>query len=133
YVVVDRFQMGPDFLRELGKVRGLPLTFNGQSQLFVTNATYRSNASRKAEEQKAGFWTELFANWFGILPFLTNILPPSFNPLELYDPVTYLKTPFLFPSTIDHALELPIGNIRSYGISGGASLAVDTAGRSARS
>ncbi|WP_141736475.1 hypothetical protein [Oligoflexus tunisiensis] len=133
YVVVDRFQMGPDFLRELGKVRGLPLTFNGQSQLFVTNATYRSDASRKAEEQKAGFWTELFANWFGILPFLTNILPPSFNPLELYDPITYLKTPFLFPSTIDHALELPIGNIRSYGISGGASLAVDTAGRTARS
>jgi hypothetical protein len=133
YVVVDRFQIGPDFLRELGKVRGLPLTFNGQSQLFVTNATYRSDASRKADEQKSGFWRELFANWFGILPFLTNILPPSFNPLELYDPVTYLKTPFLFPSTIDHALELPIGNIRSYGISGGASLAIDTAGRSARS
>jgi hypothetical protein len=133
YVVVDRFQLGPDFLRELGKVRGLPLTFNGQSQLFVTNATYRSEASRKAEEQKAGYWTELFANWIGILPFLTNILPPSFNPLELYDPVTYLSTPFLFPSTIEHALELPVGNIRSYGISGGASLAIDTAGRSAKS
>ncbi|MDQ3231185.1 MAG: hypothetical protein M3Q07_05135, partial [Pseudobdellovibrionaceae bacterium] len=111
---------------------GLPLTFNGHSQLFVTNATYRSEASRKSEEQKAGFWTELFANWFGLLPLLTNILPPSFNPLELYDPVTYLRTPFLFPSTIEHVLELPIGNIRSYGISGGASLAVDTAGRSAK-
>jgi hypothetical protein len=133
YVVVDRFQLGPDFLRELGQVRGLPLTFNGQSQLFVTNATYRSEASRKAEEQKSGYWTELFANWLGILPFLTNILPPSFNPLELYDPVTYLKTPFLFPSSIEHALELPIGNIRSYGISGGASLAIDTAGRTAKS
>lgn len=133
YVVVDRFQLGPDFLRELGRVRGLPLTFNGQSQLFVTNATYRSEASRKAEEQKAGFWTELFANWFGGLPFLTTILPPSFNPLELYDPVTYLSTPFLFPSTIDHALELPVGNIRSYGISGGASLGIDTAGRTAKS
>lgn len=133
YVVIDRFQLGPDFLRELGKLRGLPLTFTGQGQLFVTNATYRSDAKRKADEEKSGYWSEFFANWLGILPFLSNILPPSFNPLELYDPVTYLETPFLFPSTIDDALQLPVGNIRSYGISGGTGLSINTAGRSAKS
>ncbi len=133
YVVVDRFQVGPDFLKNIGNIRGLPLTFNGNSQLFITNANYRSDAQRKAEGERQGFWRDLLANWLGILPLLSNVLPPSFNPQELYDPVTYLQTPFLFPSSTEEALELPIGNVRSYGVSGGASLSIDMVGRSARS
>ncbi|MCX6130513.1 MAG: hypothetical protein NTX25_15805, partial [Proteobacteria bacterium] len=133
YVVVDRFQLGPGFLKNLGEIRGLPLTFSAQGRLFITNASHRSDAQRKSETQKNGFWPNLVANWLGLLPLMSYLLPPSFNPEELYDPVSYLSTPFLFPTNIEEALKLPLGNVRSYGLSGNATFTLDTAGRAAKS
>lgn len=130
YVVIDHFRFGPDFFREVGKVRGLPISVQNQSNVFLTNVTYRSDALRKSESQQVGRWRELANNWFGALPFLTGILPPSFNPEELYDPISYLQTPFLFPSDSDESLEMPIGNVRSYGIAGSTGPGLDLVGRS---
>lgn len=130
YVVVDRFELGPDFLKDLGKIKGLPLTLSNQTHLFITNATHRSDALRKAESQKNPYWRELLNNWLGLIPLLTGILPPSFNPEELYDPVRYLQTPFLFPRDVSEALEMPLGTVRSYGLSGTTQLSIDLKGRS---
>lgn len=130
YVVVDRFELGPDFLKDLGKIRGLPLTLTNQTNLFITNATHRSDALRKAESQKNSYWRELLNNWLGLIPLLTGILPPSFNPEELYDPVRYLQTPFLFPQDVGEALEMPLGTVRSYGLSGTTQFGIDLKGRS---
>ncbi len=129
YVVFDRFRIGPEILKGLGKIRGLPLTFRDQNKLFLTNVSYRSDAQRKANSQTRSGWRELANNWFGGLPLLTRILPPSFNPEELYDPISYLETPFLFPKNSDQALAMPLGTVRSYGLSGSAGLAIDVAGK----
>lgn len=132
YVVVDNFRFGPDFFKEIGKIGGLPLGLQNQSSFFITNVTYRSDALRKAESEQVGYWRELVNNWFGFLPFLANILPPSFNPEELYDPIGYLQTPFLFPANANDTLQMPIGNVRSYGISGSTGPIIDLVGRSVK-
>jgi hypothetical protein len=129
YVVTDTFRLGPNFLKELGKIRGLPVTFQNQTQLFITNTSLRSDALRRAEADRNPFWRELLSNWFGALPLLTRVLPPSFNPEELHDPVGYLQTPFLFPRNVEEALAMPIGTVRSYGLAGTTSLAIDLKGR----
>lgn len=129
YVVFDRFRIGPEILKDLGKLRGLPLTFRNQNKLFLTNVSYRSDAQRKASGQQRSGWREFANNWFGTLPFLTRILPPSFNPEELYDPISYLKTPFLFPKNSEQALQMPLGTVRSYGLSGSAGPSIDLTGK----
>jgi hypothetical protein len=132
YVVYDRFRIGPDMLKPLGQIRALPLTFRNQNNLFLTNVSYRSDAQRKANSQTRSGWREFANNWFGLVPFLTRILPPSFNPEELYDPISYLGTPFLFPNDYKQALEMPLGTVRSYGLSGSAGVSIDTAGKVAK-
>jgi hypothetical protein len=128
YVVFDRFRIGPEILKDIGNLQGLPLTFRNQNKLFLTNVSYRSDAQRKANSQTRSGWREWANNWFGGLPLLTRILPPSFNPEELYDPISYLGTPFLFPKNSEQALQMPLGTVRSYGLSGSAGPSVDIAG-----
>lgn len=132
YVVFDRFRIGPEILQDLGAIKALPVTFRNQNKLFLTNVSYRSDAQRKANNQTRSGWREFANNWFGGLPLLTRILPPSFNPEELYDPISYLGTPWLFPKDYKQALEMPLGTVRSYGLSGSAGVGIDTAGRIAR-
>lgn len=128
YVVFDRFRIGPEILKDIGNLQGLPLTFRNQNKLFLTNVSYRSDAQRKANSQTRSGWREWANNWFGGLPLLTRILPPSFNPEELYDPISYLGTPFLFPKNSEQALQMPLGTVRSYGLSGSVGPSVDIAG-----
>lgn len=128
YVVVDKFRLGPDFLKDLGKIRGLPLTFSNQTHVFITNATLRSDAQRKSEGERHGYWRELLNNWLGLIPLLSSVLPPSFNPEELYDPAGYLATPFLFPRDVKEALDMPLGTVRAYGLSGITQFSVDLKG-----
>lgn len=132
YVVSDKFRIGPEILQDLGNLKGLPLTFRNQNKLFLTNVSYRSDAQRKASSQTKSGWRDLANNWFGTLPFLTRVLPPSFNPEELYDPISYLGTPFLFPKSYKEALAMPLGTVRSYGLSGSAGVSINTAGEIAR-
>lgn len=117
YVVVDRFAIGPDFLTPLTTLYRLPLNLGGQGQVNVLNIYLRTDGQRIAESKQVGFWRNMFNNWFGLLPIFTAILPPSFNPNELYDPVSELVTPSLFPMEDHIALEMPIGNVRSFAVS----------------
>lgn len=127
YVVVDRFSLGPRFLAPLTTMMGAPLNLGGDSNINVLDIYLRTDGMRLAEEQELGFWRRAANNWFGLLPILTNILPPSFNPNELYDPIRQLETPFQFPFTLNELGDMPIGSIRSYSFSGGINLTWDIA------
>ncbi|MGE0171329.1 MAG: hypothetical protein AB7T49_01025 [Oligoflexales bacterium] len=125
YVLVDRFSIGPKYLAPLTTIQNVPLNIGGEGAVNILHIYRRSDGMRLAESKELPFYRVLMNNWFGILPLLTNILPPSFNPNELYDPVTQLGTPFIFPFTPKDIQEMPIGSIRSYSISGGIQLSID--------
>jgi hypothetical protein len=125
YVIVDQFRLGPGYSRELASFADIPIRLGAESGLDVVNISHSSDANRAARHRTLPFWQAAVNNWFGLLPFLSRILPPSFNPLELYDPLKYLKTPFLFPRHADHARRMPVGDIRSIGISGGLAISAD--------
>lgn len=117
YVVVDRVGLGPRFGAPISSFYGLPITLGGQGTASVLDIYLRSDGQRYAEEVDIPVWRKWVNNWFGILPLLTAILPPSFNSNEMYDPLGELETPFLFPINSERALTMPVGNLRSYSIS----------------
>ncbi len=125
FIVVDKFQLGPEFEHTLSKVGTTPIKLGGDGKVVVTNIYHRSDPVRSFEKSQQPMLRYLASNWFGLLPVLSAILPPSFNATELYDPISYLLTPFLIPETPNQALKMPIGNIRSFGLTGGITVAGD--------
>ena len=125
YVVADRASFGPGFVQELGKVHGIPINFGSEAGVEVLDIYLTTDGKRVAEQQDLPWWRRTLNNWFGVLPILSAILPPSFNPNELYDPFHQLETPFSFPKSVDSFKRMPIGTIRSYSLSGGVHLGVD--------
>jgi hypothetical protein len=125
YVVADRFQMGPHHMRELTRLQRIPLNFKADVSATVLNIYPRTDPVRVAESAALPPWRALVNNWFGILPFLTRILPPSFNPNELYNPIEQLITPFIFPTEAALFPKMQVGSIRSYAISSGVSLPME--------
>ncbi|MCX6126509.1 MAG: hypothetical protein NTV34_17375, partial [Proteobacteria bacterium] len=75
---------------------------------------------------KLPFWRVAVNNWFGILPILETVLPPSFNANELYDPLRRIEAPFTFPMSKEAFEAMETGSIKSYAISGGINLGVET-------
>lgn len=121
-VIVDRFSMGPRYSKELKRIHKIPISLGVDGAINVFNIYHRSDGQRVAEEQDVGFFRYALNNWFGILPLLTAILPPSFNPNELYDPAAQIEAPFIFPLKTELFKRMPIGGIRSYSVSGGVHL-----------
>ena len=103
YIISDQFRLGPMYQKEINRISNVGIHLGSDSHIFVRNIYHRTNALRAYERHNLPLWRSIFNQWFGILPFLANILPPSFNQEELYDPITYLKTPFLAPYDIDSA------------------------------
>ncbi|SME89017.1 hypothetical protein [Pseudobacteriovorax antillogorgiicola] len=125
YIVTDQFRIGPKYQKEINRIGNIPINLGSDGYLFVRNIYHRTDAIRAFERRNLPLWRTLFNHWFGILPILANILPPSFNQEELYDPLTYLQTPLMIPSNSEQASKIPIGSIRQYGISGGINLSFD--------
>lgn len=125
YVVADRAGFGPGYTQELGRVHNIPVTFGSEGGVEVLDIYLTTDGKRVAEQEDLPFWRRTVNNWFGVLPILSAILPPSFNPNELYDPLHQLETPFIFPKSIDAFKRMPLGTIRSYGISGGVHVGID--------
>ena len=128
YVVVDRFSLGPEFGSQLTSVKGMPISIGADSKINILNIFLRNDAMRIAENEQAPLWRFALNNWFGALPLLSNILPPSFNPNEMYDPLGYIQTPFVFPFSASDLGKMPIGSIRSYSINSSIGLPVDFVG-----
>lgn len=127
YVIQDRFALGPDYTKELTKIDKIPVSLGTNGRVNVLDIYLRSDGMRLAEQAEQPWYESFVKNWFGLLPVLSTVLPPFFNPNEMYDPVNVIKTPFSFPVTIGGFRAMPIGSIRSYDISGGVSLPVEFA------
>ncbi len=124
YVVIDRFGIGPDYNRELYRYNGIPVNLGASQSSDVYDIYLRTDPMRITENKSLPFWRVALNNWFGALPLLEAILPPSFNPNEMYDPINLIETPFTFPLSVESAKAMDIGSIKSYSINGGINLGV---------
>ncbi|MBF0443034.1 MAG: hypothetical protein HQK54_14095, partial [Oligoflexales bacterium] len=125
YVVADRFSIGPSYLKPFAEIAELPINLGIDSKINILQMYMRSDGRRLANSHTLPLWRSLINNWFGLLPFITEILPPSFNPNELYDPLQQAKTPFIFPANKEIFEKMEIGSIISYSISGGIQIGLD--------
>jgi hypothetical protein len=124
-IIVDRFALGPRFMKGLFDIQKVPLRLSGDISTNVISVYPRADHIWINEDRDVPLWRRMANNWFGILPFLTRILPPSFNPNELYDPMRQLETPFIIPFSAEAAGKMDIGSIRSFSLSGGIYLGLD--------
>lgn len=127
YVVIDRFGLGPDYNREIYRYNDIPVMLGASQSTDVYDIYLRTDPMRITENKSLPFWRVALNNWFGVLPLLEAILPPSFNPNEMYDPLSRIETPFLFPMSVAAAETMDIGSIKSYSVSGGINLGVEIA------
>lgn len=125
YVVVDRLLIGPRYRREV--MRHFDIIFNHgvDASVDMLNIYLRSDPQRVAEEVSLPTWRYVFNNWFGVLPFLERVLPPSFNANELYDPLRQLESPFTFPFDKNGFAKMETGSIRSYALQGGLTFPIN--------
>ncbi len=128
YVVVDRVNLGPRYSKELLRIHNVPISLGIDGTVEVLQIYLRNDGMRLAEQNELPTWRRWLNNWFGLVPGLAVILPPSFNQNELYDPLRQLETPFVFPLDTEAFKTMPIGSIRSYAISGGVQLPIDLGG-----
>ena len=127
FVVVDRLGLGPEYAKVLREFDGIPVSLGVDGKVNAFDIYYRTDGMRLAESEDLPFWRVAINNWLGILPVISMILPPSFNPNEMYDPLNLLETPFSLPLSVRKFKKMPIGSIRSYNITGGVSLPIDFA------
>jgi hypothetical protein len=127
YVVVDRLGIGPSYSRELYRYNDIPVTLGAHQSSDVYDIHLRTDPMRVNENRTLSWWRVAVNNWFGVLPILEAVLPPSFNANEMYDPLNRVQSPFTFPLSIESAKSMDIGSIKSYAISGGVNLGIDTA------
>jgi hypothetical protein len=126
YVVVDRFGIGPDYSKELYRYNNIPVVLGAQQSSDVYDIYLRTDPMRVADNKKLPWWRVAVNNWFGVLPVLEAILPPSFNANEMYDPFNRLETPFTFPLSMASVDLMDVATIKSYSISGGINLGIET-------
>ena len=125
YVVVDRFGIGPEYSKELYRYNNIPVTLGAYQSTDVYDIYLRTDPMRVTDNKKLPWWRVAVNNWFGVLPLLEAILPPSFNANEMYDPLNRLEAPFSFPLSAESAGTMDIGSIKSYSISGGVNLGIE--------
>ena len=127
YVVIDRFGLGPEYGREVYRYNDIPVLLGASQSTDVYDIYLRADPMRITETKTLPFWRSALNNWFGLLPVLEAILPPSFNPNEMYDPLNRFETPFTFPLSVEAAYAMDIGSIKSYSINGGINLGLEIA------
>lgn len=127
YVVIDKIGLGPEFGKEISRFHSIPINLGVNGKVEIYDIYHRTDGERIAEQDELPLWRSLINNWFYALPLLTSILPPSFNPNEMYDPLRMVKLPFIFPTSLKTFEAMPEGTIRSYLLSGGISFGVDFA------
>jgi len=125
FVVVDKITAGPRYSHQLYNVQDIPVTASGDAGVDALDIYLRTDAERISEKDTLPAWRLLVNNWFGLVPFLAAILPPSFDPNELYDPLKRVEAPFRLPLSVSSFYKMPLHGIRSYGISGGLGVSAD--------
>ncbi|MEI8026202.1 MAG: hypothetical protein WCI18_07620 [Pseudomonadota bacterium] len=118
YLVIDRVMIGPTLTRDL-----LPPSPLGVSTKLSTGVYfyefYLASDAERLTATKLNYSNQFSpANWFGLLPLLSKILPPSFDPNELYNPLRTFSAPLKVPLNSKDLQEMPSNSIRSYAIKG---------------
>ena len=127
WVVVDRFGIGPEYGKEVYRYNDIPVKIGANQRTEVFDIYLRSDPLRVTENNVLPWWRVALNNWFGVLPLLEMILPPSFNANEMYDPLRRLESPFTFPLSKDGFDGMDSGTIKSYSLSGGVNLGIEVA------
>lgn len=127
YVVVDRMGISPEYSRELYRFNNIPVVLGASQSTEVFDIYLRTDPLRIADNKQLPMWRASLNNWFGLLPLLEIILPPSFNVNEMYDPFNRVEVPFTFPLSIEATTLMDIGAIKAYSVSGGINLGLDLA------
>lgn len=122
YVVMDKIQYGPEYYKKIATLQGLDVFLGAKTGVNLLDIRLRTDAQRLAEAKTLSPYRYFINNWFGVLPLLEKLLPPSFNANELYDPLQQVETPFRFPMTEAAIESMPVGTIRSYSLTGGVSI-----------
>ncbi|MCX6118940.1 MAG: hypothetical protein NT027_15500 [Proteobacteria bacterium] len=126
WVVIDRFGIGPGFSKELYRYNDVPVNLGASQSSDVYDIYLRTDPMRVGENKKLPFWRVAVNNWFGVLPILEAVLPPSFNPNEMYDPLRRIESPFTFPLSISSVDGMEVGTIKSYAINGGINVGIES-------
>jgi hypothetical protein len=126
WVVLDRVGLGPYYDRELYKLKKIPIKLGANQTAEVYDIYLRTDPMRVSESTSLPFWRQAINNWFGVLPLLETILPPSFNANEMYDPVRRFETPFVFPASKQAFDQMELGSIKSYAFTGGVNLTLES-------
>jgi len=122
YVIADKLQYGPEHYKRISQIQGLDILLGAKAGVSIMDIRLQTDAKRITDERDLPPYRYFINNWFGILPWLEKVLPPSFNANELYDPLQLAATPFRFPFMDTVVEAMPVGTIRSYSVSGGVSL-----------
>lgn len=128
WVVVDRFGMGPEYGKELYRYNDIPVNLGATQKSEVFDIYLRTDPMRVSDNKKLPGWRVALNNWFGALPLIEAILPPSFNANEMYDPLRRFESPFTFPLSVPGFEGMETGSIKSYSINGGVNLGVELSG-----
>ena len=99
YIISDQFRLGTSFQKEIGRISNVLISFAAEGSGIVSNTYHRFGPLRAQEYESFPFMRSAINRWFGIFPLLTSILPPSFLPEEMYNPISLLSTLLLIPNT----------------------------------
>lgn len=125
WVIVDRFGMGPEYGKELYRFNDIPVSLGATQKSEIFDIYLRTDPMRVSDNKKLPGWRIVLNNWFGALPLVEALLPPSFNANEMYDPLRRVESPFTFPLSVDSFGGMETGSIKSYSINGGVNLGVE--------
>lgn len=131
YVIVDRFTMGPRYAHQFASVfQKMPLSLDIGSTIDMLSIYLRTDPQRSSVEKELSTWRYWVNNWFGLIPFLERMLPPSFDSNWLYDPIKQIETPFSFPNDRKAFEKMEVGSIQSYAFQGAVALPLSIDGGS---
>ncbi len=118
YLVIDRVMIGPTLTRDLLLPSPLGLSTKLAAGVYFYEFYLASDAERLTASKLSDSSQFSPSNWFGLLPLLSKILPPSFDPNELYNPLRTFSVPLKIPLSSQDLQEMPSNSIRSYAIKG---------------
>lgn len=123
YVITERINLGPEFKKPLPKVfNQIPFELNANVGLDFLSIYLRSDPQRVIEAETLPTWRVWANNWLGILTVLEKILPPAFDPNQMYDPIREVTSPLSFPLDVQDFSKMEVGSIQSYAFQGSVAL-----------
>lgn len=129
YVIADRINIGPSYKQNIAKIfKKLPTSLVANTGIDLVSIYLRSDPQRVLEKNTLPTWRYWFNMWFGVIPFLEYVLPPSFDPNQLYDPLREIESPFSFPIDLDSFKKMEVGSIQSYAFQGTVAIPINIDG-----